>query len=425
MGVGGGFLTFPIFVYGLGVSTFTTVGTDILQIIFTTSYSAIFKYAIYGYVFYSLCIGMLLSLFAVQIGAMVTKVVTGSQVRAFYALTILAGFINRLFALPKQLSESGYLTIPQSFSAPIELVGTIIFFGIVGFFSLWILYTFFKNFKEFRPPPPIAPPIVPPTVSERSDDDDFVHSAALADIGAPIKPPLIVRPKLFLVGTLGLLTFILSLVIPGSPFFFGTLADADSPFNQVTKFSANHTAQGYTQAKKFDKTEIDFVFDPRERISNAERAVEILAAHEINASLTAEGHIRIIGNLGELARLAIDDAKVALEKNIANKLENKKGVSYHEMIYYWWVIFHELTDRYHLECQEVNANFCEHIMARQLEPAYNFREIDAHPAGENTFQLIWLLSIYVFATIWYGAALYCFTEGIGLSLSKSHKKAEH
>ncbi|MCL6560388.1 MAG: sulfite exporter TauE/SafE family protein, partial [Firmicutes bacterium] len=35
LGVGGGFLTFPMFVYGLGVSSFTTVGTDILQIIFT------------------------------------------------------------------------------------------------------------------------------------------------------------------------------------------------------------------------------------------------------------------------------------------------------------------------------------------------------------------------------------------------------
>ena len=35
MGVGGGFLTFPIFVYVLGVSSMTTVGTDIFQIIFT------------------------------------------------------------------------------------------------------------------------------------------------------------------------------------------------------------------------------------------------------------------------------------------------------------------------------------------------------------------------------------------------------
>ena len=39
MGVGGGFLTFPIFVYILGVSSMTTVGTDIFQIVFTAGYA--------------------------------------------------------------------------------------------------------------------------------------------------------------------------------------------------------------------------------------------------------------------------------------------------------------------------------------------------------------------------------------------------
>ncbi|HSQ83602.1 MAG TPA: sulfite exporter TauE/SafE family protein, partial [Desulfobacterales bacterium] len=45
MGVGGGFLTFPIFVYVLGVSSMTTVGTDIFQIVFTAGYASISQYA--------------------------------------------------------------------------------------------------------------------------------------------------------------------------------------------------------------------------------------------------------------------------------------------------------------------------------------------------------------------------------------------
>ena len=52
-GVGGGFLTFPMFVYGLGVSSMTTVGTDIFQIVFTAGYAAISQYAIYGFIFYT------------------------------------------------------------------------------------------------------------------------------------------------------------------------------------------------------------------------------------------------------------------------------------------------------------------------------------------------------------------------------------
>ena len=60
MGVGGGFLTFPIFVYTLGVSSMTTVGTDIFQIVFTAGYAAISQYAIYGFIFYTLAMGMLI-----------------------------------------------------------------------------------------------------------------------------------------------------------------------------------------------------------------------------------------------------------------------------------------------------------------------------------------------------------------------------
>jgi hypothetical protein len=41
----------------MSVITFTTVGTDILQIIFTTAYSSIFQYAIYGFVFYTVSVG--------------------------------------------------------------------------------------------------------------------------------------------------------------------------------------------------------------------------------------------------------------------------------------------------------------------------------------------------------------------------------
>jgi hypothetical protein len=151
MGVGGGFLTFPMFVYGLGVSTFTTVGTDILQIIFTTFYSSIFQYAIYGFVFYTVAMGMLLgSLVGVQIGAIVTKMVTGSVIRAFYALTILAGFSNRVCALVRKLAETGYVSLPREITVPIEVGGTVVFFMLVGFFGVWILFVFFKNLGTLR-----------------------------------------------------------------------------------------------------------------------------------------------------------------------------------------------------------------------------------------------------------------------------------
>ncbi len=108
MGVGGGFLTFPIFVYVLGVSSSTTVGTDILQIVFTAGYAGIGQYAIYGFIFYTLAMGMLLgSLIGIQVGTLVTKVVSGVTIRGFFALAVMSAFVNRVFALPGKLAEHG------------------------------------------------------------------------------------------------------------------------------------------------------------------------------------------------------------------------------------------------------------------------------------------------------------------------------
>jgi hypothetical protein len=151
MGVGGGFLTFPIFVYVLGVSSMTTVGTDIFQIIFTAGYAAISQYAIYGFIFYTLAMGMLLgSLFGIQIGAMVTKVVKGITIRGFYAMAVLAGFVNRIFALPAKLGSMEVIPISKQTGAVLENIGIVAFFLVVGIFGVWVIATFLKNIRVLK-----------------------------------------------------------------------------------------------------------------------------------------------------------------------------------------------------------------------------------------------------------------------------------
>jgi len=151
MGVGGGFLTFPLFVYTLGVSSATTVGTDIFQIIFTAGYASISQYAIYGFIFYTLAMGMLLgSLLGIQVGAMVTKVVKGITIRGFYALAVLAGFINRAFALPGKLAELEVLPVSRQVVEVLDLIGVWAFFLVIGIFAVWVFYTFFTNLKILK-----------------------------------------------------------------------------------------------------------------------------------------------------------------------------------------------------------------------------------------------------------------------------------
>ena len=151
MGVGGGFLTFPIFVYVLGVSSMTTVGTDIFQIIFTAGYAAVSQYAIYGFIFYTLAMGMLLgSLLGIQVGAMVTKVVKGITIRGFYAMAVLAGFVNRIFALPAKLGAMDIIPISKQTGAILEAIGVWAFFIVIGGFGVWVIGTFLTNIRVLK-----------------------------------------------------------------------------------------------------------------------------------------------------------------------------------------------------------------------------------------------------------------------------------
>jgi len=151
MGVGGGFLTFPIFVYVLGVSASTTVGTDILQIVFTAGYAGIGQYAIYGFIFYTLAMGMLLgSLFGIQIGTLVTKVVSGVTIRGFFALAVMSAFVNRIFALPSKLASMGYIPMTQETGKIVEQIGIGIFFVALASFTVWVFWTFFANIKTLK-----------------------------------------------------------------------------------------------------------------------------------------------------------------------------------------------------------------------------------------------------------------------------------
>jgi len=129
----------------------TTVGTDILQIIFTAGFAGISQYAVYGFVFYTLAMGMLIgSLLGIQVGALVTKVVKGVHIRGFYALSIISGFINRASVLPSKLTELGYLNWSPEMCLMIERVGNVVFWASVGLFGVWVFGKFFANIGMLR-----------------------------------------------------------------------------------------------------------------------------------------------------------------------------------------------------------------------------------------------------------------------------------
>ena len=95
--------------------------------------------------------GMLLgSLVGIQIGAMVTQVVPSITIRGFYAMAVLAGFVNRIFALPAKLGAMEVLPISKSAGNLLENIGIWAFFVVIGGFSAWVIGTFFKNIRALK-----------------------------------------------------------------------------------------------------------------------------------------------------------------------------------------------------------------------------------------------------------------------------------
>jgi hypothetical protein len=97
--------------------------------------------------------GMLLgSLVGIQVGAMVTKVVPGITIRGFYAMAVLAGFVNRIFALPARLAELGVLPISKSAGAVLESIGIWAFFIVISGFGVWVIGTFLRSLGTLKRP---------------------------------------------------------------------------------------------------------------------------------------------------------------------------------------------------------------------------------------------------------------------------------
>jgi len=89
-------------------------------------------------------------LIGIQLGALTTKVVKGIYIRGFYAITIIAGFINRLCAMPNKLREMEVIDISKQTAAAINTAGIWLFFIVVGIFAVWVLREFFGNIKTLR-----------------------------------------------------------------------------------------------------------------------------------------------------------------------------------------------------------------------------------------------------------------------------------
>jgi len=81
---------------------------------------------------------------------MVTKVVSGITIRGFYAMAVLAGFVNRAFALPGKLAEMDVLPLSKQVTSVLDTIGIWAFFLVIGVFAVWVIGTFLRNLSTLK-----------------------------------------------------------------------------------------------------------------------------------------------------------------------------------------------------------------------------------------------------------------------------------
>ncbi len=484
MGVGGGFLIFPIFVYGMGVSSFTTVGTSVLQILFTSAYSSIAQYAIYGFILYSAAMGMLLgSLLGIQIGATVTTLVKGTVIRGFYALTVLAGFVNRLAAMPRTLSEGGFVRMDARIAGAVDTVGVALFFGLIGIFVLWVLWTFLKGLPELR-----RRSIGASRRSEmpgggtagnpdrgtaggcgRSPEEEQTRRDAVAAAAAGIPVGAVADRRSFLVGAAALASLLIVLVSWMLPVIDGRtgLRMADDFFNGLSKKSSDRFAETKALAASLKGRRFEAMLeaaDPGEAeamarlFASAGAEVSIaggapregagaagglgdaddLGADGKNVAVGMSGtgkgaRIRVAGDLGRIGSAVIADAEVLFRDSGASPAADGGAIKSaseatadrtrrKEVVYRWWTSLGHLKKTLAEAGDAEASSFAASLMARACEPAYNFAGIVIAPDSGAIWRLAALLGFYLAYTLWYGSAIMLMMKGLGLSARTSSKK---
>lgn len=102
MGVGGGFILMPAFIYFLGIPTNIAVGTSLFQIIFSAGFGT-FTHAIKGNIDMVLVIMLLLgSIIGAQSGALATKKIPAAQIRYYFSIIV---YISALLVASKLLAK--------------------------------------------------------------------------------------------------------------------------------------------------------------------------------------------------------------------------------------------------------------------------------------------------------------------------------
>lgn len=246
---------------------------------------------------------------------------------------------------------------------------------------------------------------------------------------------LIRNKKAFLRGLLFLGSFLVVFVTFFMPVFpapdgapkTNGLVYADRVFNTLSKGSANYFDPSMNNTRSVNyliQDAKDKNFDLTVTIKDekiAENATLLLDQLGIQAE--REGtRVKIAGELFPLLEIIVEDSQFMYNNDADSIAEKHNGIDGRFVVKTWWHLASSMIQPLQQQNQNEEANTVNNVIARGIEPSYNFFGIAPKKVQDNIGLILGFLVFYVVYTMWYGFGIFEIFEGIGLSMSAGPKE---
>jgi hypothetical protein len=221
-----------------------------------------------------------------------------------------------------------------------------------------------------------------------------------------------------------------------SPIFNGenALKASDRLFNSISKGSSNYIPGLKTSAARFQGSPVELTLhfvdgkaEGHEDVNVVGAEVAAKAARVLGCAAQAEARgesVVLSGDLGAILGAALADAE-AMFANRGGEVAARHGMDEREALFMWWKALTAVDAELKRAGGKENvarAKVVKSVITKGVEVGYNYYGIDPESAGSRAGILTFSLVFYVAYTLWWGMTIFYFFEGVGLAMTKGHKK---
>ena len=236
---------------------------------------------------------------------------------------------------------------------------------------------------------------------------------------------LVRHKKTMTIGVLLGLSFIGVLVLIFSPVFGegkNGLEYSDVLFNKLAKGSSYFIPELTQSLKEVQGKDNGETTIRMENADAASKAAKILTRADMNVVVKGS-ELTINGDLAKELGNVLDDSN-AMYYNNGSEISQKYGMDEGEVMSIWWGVLKRTAKEFQKTDRVEQADVIQEVMKKGIEPAFNFYDIEPQKVSDKALTVTGLLLFYILYTMWWGYAIFCIFDGLGLSMTKAKVKQE-